>query len=89
MIDCRDCIYHIGKKNDNPRFMWSHCKGGISNLTLESASKCKMYANTLPEALKKRQIEFDKEQQEFAKRFGREWDYKCPCCGGIKKWEGC
>ena len=59
--------------------------GGISNLTLDSAIKCEKYADTLPKALKYRQEQFEKKQQEFATRYGRPWDLKCPHCGGYKK----
>jgi len=82
--DCRSCVYHIGKLHPEPRFMWAHCKAGISNLTMDSASKCEQFAETVEEALAYRRGKFDRDEIEFIKRMGWEWACKCPCCGGVK-----
>ena len=83
--DCRSCIYCNGKLSNEERFVWSQCDKGIANLTMDSAEKCNHYAGTLQEALRQREIEFRAKQLAFAKKYGREWDYRCPCCGGWKK----
>ena len=84
--DCRSCVYHIGKLHKEPRFMWTHCKAGISNLTTDTASECEQFAGTVEEALVYRRNKFNIDEDVFIKKMGWDWYVKCPCCGR-RKWE--
>ena len=69
---CETCVYFIGKKSLDPRWEWSHCKVGVTNITKDFGKFCEDYANTIQMAIKKNSL-------KFKKRMG--WD-KCPYCGG-------
>lgn len=55
--------------------MWTHCKGGVSNIPIDGAKTCKQYAETIEEALKYR-------NEEFKKRMGWNKEY-CKYCGNL------
>ena len=74
MVDreCENCVFFLGKLSYNPNWKWSHCRAGISNITIDYARYCDYYDYTIQDAI-------EKHVKEFKKEMG--WD-KCPMCRG-------
>ncbi len=77
--DCRECVFFIGKLDKNPRWMWSHCRSGVNNITIDFASECTRYADSYQMAL-------DLKMKEYKEKY--KWmipKITCPCCGAVKE----